>query len=315
MLSVVIPVYNEEENLVRLHDELLGVLDSLGDGYEIIYVDDGSIDSSGELLRELASKEAAIKVVTFRRNFGQTAAIMAGIEYASGDVIATMDADQQNDPADIPKLLDRLDEGYDLVAGWRTDRKDKRFSRVLTSRVANWLISRISGIDLHDYGCTLKVYRCETIKRVRLYGEMHRFIPIYVSWQGGRVAEMPVSHRPRLAGQSKYGLERVIKVMLDLIVVQFLGRYETKPIYVFGGFGLLSMALAVVAGLQAVYYKLMGLKDFVETPLPLIAVMAMITGVMSILMGLLAEILVRTYYEAQQKNPYDVRETLNIDRH
>ena len=315
MLSVVIPVYNEEENLVRLHDELLGVLDSLGDGYEIIYVDDGSIDSSGELLRELASKEAAVKVVTFRRNFGQTAAIMAGIDYASGDVIATMDADQQNDPADIPKLLGKLDEGYDLVAGWRTDRKDKRFSRVLTSRVANWLISRTSGIDLHDYGCTLKVYRRETIKRVRLYGEMHRFIPIYVSWQGGRVAEMPVSHRPRLAGQSKYGLERVMKVMLDLIVVQFLGRYETKPIYVFGGFGLLSMALAVVAGLQAVYYKLMGLKDFVETPLPLIAVMAMITGVMSILMGLLAEILVRTYYEAQQKNPYDVRETLNIDQH
>ena len=315
MTSVVIPVYNEEENLVRLHDELLGVLNSLADRYEVIYVDDGSIDSSGELLRELASKEAAVKVVTFRSNFGQTAAIMAGIDYASGDVVATMDADQQNDPADIPKLLGKLDEGYDLVAGWRTDRKDKRFSRVLTSRVANWVISRASGIDLHDYGCTLKVYRRDTIKRVRLYGEMHRFIPIYVSWQGGRVTEMPVSHRPRLAGQSKYGLERVMKVMLDLIVVQFLGRYETKPIYVFGGFGLLSMALAVVAGLQAVYYKLMGLKDFVEIPLPLIAVMAMITGVMSILMGLLAEILVRTYYEAQQKNPYDVRETLNTDQH
>ncbi len=315
MISVVIPVYNEEENLVRLHDELLGVLRSLGERYEIIYVDDGSSDSSGELLRELASQEAAIKVVTFRRNFGQTAAMMAGIDYAAGDVIATMDADQQNDPADIPKLLGKLGEGYDLVAGWRTDRKDKRFSRVLTSRVANWLISRTSGIDLHDYGCTLKVYRRDTIKRIRLYGEMHRFIPIYVSWQGGRVAEVPVSHRPRLAGQSKYGLERVMKVMLDLIVVQFLGRYETKPIYVFGGFGLLSMALAVVAGLQALYYKVMGLKDFVETPLPLIAVMAMITGVMSILMGLLAEILVRTYYEAQQKNPYDVRETLNIDQH
>ncbi len=312
MLSVVIPVYNEAENLLPLCSDVTDALLGLRGPFEILFVDDGSTDGSAELLRELARKEETIKVVALQRNFGQTAAMMAGIHHARGDVIVVMDGDGQNDPADIPALLDKLAEGYDVVSGWRRDRKDA-WLRVFLSRVANALISRVSGLRLHDYGCSLKAYRRKAIESVRLYGEMHRFIPIYASWWGARVTEMPVNHRPRLGGRSKYGLERIVKVFLDLLVVQFLGRYETKPIYVFGGFGLVCWGISLLSGCYAVYRKIFDDTSFILTPLPLLSVMAFITGVLSILMGFLAELLVRTYYESQQRVPYAVRYALNVD--
>ncbi len=312
MLSVVIPVYNEAENLVPLCADVTEALLGLRGPFEILFVDDGSTDGSAELLRELARKEEAIKVVALRRNFGQTAALMAGIDHARGDVIVVMDGDQQNDPADIPALLDKLAEGFDVVSGWRRDRHDG-WLRVFLSRVANALISRVSGLRLHDYGCSLKAYRRSAIESVRLYGEMHRFIPIYASWWGAKVTEIPVNHRPRVQGRSKYGFERIVKVFLDLLVVQFLGRYETKPIYVFGGFGLICWGISLLSGAYAVYRKLFDDTSFILTPLPLLSVMAFITGVLSILMGFLAELLVRTYYESQQRTPYAVRYALNVD--
>ena len=313
-LSVVVPIYNEERNILPLFEELSDVLLGMREPFEVIFVDDGSSDGSVEILEELASKEDSIKLVCLRRNFGQTAAMMAGIDHASGAVIVPMDGDRQNDPADIPRLLDRLAEGYDVVSGWRRERQDKRFSRVLVSRVANAIISATTGVRLHDYGCSLKAYRREVMEGVRLYGEMHRFIPIYASWQGARVTELPVQHRPRTEGRSKYGLERIVKVILDLLVVQFLGRYETKPIYVFGGFGLASFAIAGVSAAYATYLKLAGIATYIQTPLPLIAVTSVLCGFMSILMGFLAELLVRTYYESQRKTPYRVRRTVNLPK-
>jgi glycosyltransferase involved in cell wall biosynthesis len=307
MLSVVIPVYNEAGSLLGLFEEVTDALLGLPAPYEILFVDDGSTDASPRILEELAAKDEAVKVLTFRRNFGQTAAMMAGIDHARGEVIVVLDGDGQNDPADIPRLLDRLAQGYDVVSGWRRERKDAPLRRVLPSRVANWLISRTTGVRLHDYGCSLKAYRRDVIRSVRLYGEMHRFAPIYASWQGARVTELPVNHRPREHGRSKYGLERVGKVLLDLLVVQFLGRYETRPMYVFGGFGFVSWGISLASGLYAVWRKLFDATSFIQTPLPLLSVMAFITGVLSILMGLLAELLVRTYYESQQRRPYALR--------
>ncbi len=312
-LSVVVPVYEEAETLVPLFEEVTDALLGLPDPWEIVFVDDGSSDETPRILDELAGKADNIRVVTLRRNFGQTAALMAGIDHASGEVIVVMDGDGQNDPADIPALLDKLAQGYDVVSGWRRERKDEALRRVLPSRVANRVISAISGLRLHDYGCSLKAYRREIIRPIRLYGEMHRFIPIYARWQGARVAEIPVHHRPRTSGRSKYGLERVFKVLLDLMVVQFLGRYETKPIYVFGGFGLACWGVSLLAAGYAFYRKLFEATDFILTPLPLLSVMAFMTGVTSILMGFLAELLVRTYYESQQKPPYAIRHTRNLD--
>jgi len=311
MLSIVIPVYNEAGSLVPLYEEVTDALLGLAEPFEILFVDDGSTDASPEILRELASKEDTIKVVRFRRNFGQTAALMAGIDHASGDVIVAMDGDGQNDPADIPRLLDKLAEGYDVVSGWRRERRDSR-ARVWLSRAANWVISRSSGVKLHDYGCSLKAYRREVIESVRLYGEMHRFIPIYVSWHGARVAEIPVNHRPRAHGSSNYGVERIAKVILDLMVVHFLGRYETRPMYVFGGFGLVSWGLSLASAAWAFYRKFADGTSFIQTPLPLLSVMAFITGVLSMLMGLLAELLVRTYYESQSKRPYAIAQLRNF---
>jgi glycosyltransferase involved in cell wall biosynthesis len=253
-------------------------------------------------------------VIHFRRNFGQTTAIMAGIDYSSGDVLIPMDGDLQNDPQDIPKLLAKLQEGFEVCSGWREDRKDHALKRNLPSRIANWLISKISGVHLHDYGCSLKAYRREVIKGVKLYGEMHRFIPIYATWQGARVAEIPVTHHPRIHGESKYGLERTFKVILDLIVVKFLAQYAQKPIYVFGTFGLVSLFVAFIAAAASLYYKIFGHKSFIETPLPLIFVMASITGIMCILMGLLAEIIMRTYYESQGKSVYLIDECCNLEQ-
>ena len=313
MLSIVIPVYNEQDNVFPLYERVNAALLQIGEDYEVIIVNDGSSDKTEANLQTIAAKDPHFKIINFRRNYGQTAAVMAGIDFASGDIIVGLDGDLQNDPADIPKLLAKLAEGYDVVSGWRVDRKDAAIKRNLPSRMANWLISTISGIHLHDYGCSLKAYRKEVVKGVKLYGEMHRFIPIYASWQGGKVAEIPVTHHARVHGSSKYGLERVIKVLLDLMVVKFLATYANKPIYVFGGFGLISIAVSFLSGMWALYLKLFEGVSFIQTPLPLLVVLAFITGVMSILMGLIAEIIMRTYYESQGKQVYLVKNTLNLD--
>lgn len=312
MLSITIPLYNEEKNIQPLYERIVATLEPLGKPFEIVLVNDGSGDGTEGALDALARKDPRVKVVNFRRNFGQTAAMMAGIRYASGEIIIPMDGDLQNDPADIPKLLAKLDEGYDVVSGWRKDRKDHALRRNLPSRIANTLISRISGVHLHDYGCSLKAYRKDVVKGVKLYGEMHRFIPIYASWEGGKVAEVPVTHHPRLHGASNYGVERVVKVVLDLMVVQFLARYASRPIYIFGSAGLAAIGLAFLAGLWAVYLKYFENTTFIQTPLPQLVVLLFITGGMSLLMGLLAEIIMRTYYESQGKAVYLVKSTANL---
>ncbi len=312
-LSVVIPFFNEEANVAPLFEELFSVLRELGLSFEVIAVDDGSRDGTFAALSQFAARERSLRVIRLRRNFGQTAAMSAGIEGARGAVIVPMDGDLQNDPADIGKLLAKLDspQRYDVVSGWRQDRQDKQLGRKLPSRIANWIISAISGVRLHDYGCSIKAYRREVLKGVRLYGEMHRFIPIYASWQGARVSEMVVNHRPRRAGSSHYGLGRAGKVLLDLVVVKFFASFATKPIYLFGGFGLISLLGAAGTFVWALAYKILGWKDFVETPLPLFTVLLALVGVLSLLMGLLAELVIRTYYESQNKRPYSVAEQLN----
>jgi glycosyltransferase involved in cell wall biosynthesis len=313
-LSVIIPIYNEEKNIPILLDQLSNVLIRLGKAYEIIAVNDGSRDYSLMELREQVARHQELKVIDFRRNHGQTAAIMAGIDHASGEVIVSIDADLQNDPEDIPRLLAKIAEGFDVVSGWRKDRQDAALRRNFVSRVANWLISGISGVHLHDYGCTLKAYRADVVKNVRLYGEMHRFIPIYASWVGAKVAEIPVRHLPRRYGKSNYGLERVLKVILDLIVVKFLDRYMVKPIYVFGGFGILSLLFGTLSFALMIALRAFVNISMISTPLPLATVMFLTTGVSSIFMGLLAEMLVRTYYESQQRTNYMVRELINFER-
>jgi glycosyltransferase involved in cell wall biosynthesis len=313
-LSVITPIYDEEKNIPILMDQLLEVLKRLKKSFEIIAINDGSRDGSLAELRKQAALHSELKVVDFRRNYGQTAAIMAGIDHASGDVIISIDADLQNDPHDIPGLLAKLDEGFDVVSGWRKNRQDEAFRRNFFSHVANWVISGISGVRLHDYGCTLKAYRSDVVKNVRLYGEMHRFIPIYASWMGAKVVDMPVRHYARQHGRSNYGLERIFKVILDLIVVKFLDRYMVKPIYVFGGFGILSLLFGVVSFLAMIVLKIVDNISMISTPLPLVTVMAVMTGISSILMGLLAEMLVRTYFESQQRTNYHVRERINFER-
>ena len=306
-VSVVLPIFNEEESLRPLMAGLLEVLARMGGSYEILAVDDGSTDRSPEVLRELAAAHSAIRVIRFARNFGQTAALMAGFDGSRGEIVVTLDADLQNRPEDIPVLVDKLREGYDVVSGWRVDRKDAALSRRLPSRIANWLISRISGVQLNDYGCTLKAYRREVMAGVRLYGEMHRLIPVYASWMGARVIEVPVGHRARAFGRSHYGMGRVYKVMLDLLVAKFLEVYLVKPIYVFGGLGLLSILAAFAALAWALGLKAFGGTSLIQTPLPLLAAMLFLMGCGSVLMGLLAEIMMRTYFESQDRKPYRVQ--------
>jgi len=312
-ISVTIPVFNEAANLRRLFEKLTPVLGSLHRPWEVIFVNDGSSDGSAEVLDELAASDVRVKVIHFRRNAGQTAAMMAGFEHARGEIIVPMDADLQNDPQDIPLLLAKLSEGFDVCSGWRKDRQDHPVRRKLPSRVANWLISKVSGVRLHDYGCSLKAYRRDVIKGVRLYGEMHRFIPIYASWLGAKVTEVPVRHHPRTAGASSYGLERVVKVVLDLVVVVFLDRYAQKPIYVFGGFGLLNFVVSLVAGAWALYLKFWAGISFILTPLPLLVVMSAITGVMCVLLGLVAELVTRGWHESRGKLTYIIGETRNLE--
>jgi dolichol-phosphate mannosyltransferase len=313
IISVIVPAYNEEQNVPVLCERLLAVLDGIGAPFEIILVNDGSKDGTGKVLRAAAARRREIKVIELKRNSGQTAAMMCGIDHASGDIIIPIDADLQNDPADIPALLAKIGEGYDVVSGWRKDRKDAALRRNLPSRIANKIISMVSRVHLHDYGCTLKAYRLEVLDGVRLYGEMHRLIPVYASWMGARVTEIPVRHHPREHGKSNYGLERVAKIILDLIVVKFLDRQFMKPIYVFGGFGMLCLLISGLAGFWALYLKFVEGLSLILTPLPLLAVMTFITGFMCILMGLLSEILMRTYFESQGKTSYVIRERLNFD--
>jgi len=311
-VSIFLPVYNEEPNLRPLHAKLDAALKSLGRSAEIVYVDDGSSDESLKILREIAAIDPRVRVVALRRNYGQTAAMAAGIDAARGKVLIPMDADLQNDPADIRRLLDKLDEGYDVVSGWRKNRKDKMVTRKIPSMIANRLISWIGGVPLHDYGCSLKAYRRESLQDVRLYGEMHRFIPIYASWAGARVTEIPVEHHARTMGKSKYGLSRTLKVVFDLMTIKFMASYQTKPIYVFGSFGMLAFAISLIAGLYAVFLKIFHKADFVQTPLPVLTIVMFAVGVQFLLMGLLAEMLVRTYHESQAKAIYAVRERLGF---
>ncbi|HEX6063935.1 MAG TPA: glycosyltransferase family 2 protein [Longimicrobiales bacterium] len=303
-ISVIVPVYNEALNVDDVHARLAEVLQS--DDVEFIFIDDGSTDGTADRLHALAALDSRVKVIRLRRNYGQTAALSAGIDHARGRIIVPIDGDLQNDPRDIPRLLARLNEGYDVVSGWRVQRKDPLHRR-LPSVLANRLISSISGVRLHDYGCSLKAYRKSVLRDVRLYGEMHRFVPIYASWQGARVTELPVNHYPRTRGKSNYGIERTIKVVLDLLVVKFLATYATKPIYVFGGFGLVAFLLGSIAALLMFYFKFTGQKSFIETPLPLVTVMFFLVGCLSVLLGLVAELTIRTYYESQGKRTYSVR--------
>ena len=312
-ISVFLPVYNEAPNLPPLQAKLDQALKELGRTAEIVYVDDGSSDGSLEILRELAAKDKRIRVVALRRNYGQTAAMSAGIDAAKGKVLIPMDADLQNDPADIIRLLNKLDEGFDVVSGWRKNRKDKMVTRKIPSMIANKLISWIGGVPLHDYGCSLKAYRRESLQDVKLYGEMHRFIPIYASWAGARVSEIPVEHHARTMGKSKYGLSRTLKVVFDLMTIKFMASYQTKPIYVFGSFGMLAFAISLLAGLYALFLKIFHKADFVQTPLPILAIVMFAVGIQFLLMGLLAEMLVRTYHESQAKPIYAVRERIGFD--
>jgi glycosyltransferase involved in cell wall biosynthesis len=302
-LTVVLPIYNEEESIPPLLEALVGELDSLYDSYEIIAVNDGSRDGSQEALEAAAEHYPHLRIIQFRRNAGQTAALMAGIDHASGDVIVTSDADLQNDPRDIPLMLAKLGEGYDVVSGWRQDRQDAPIRRNLVSRIANRLISRISGVRLHDYGCTLKAYRKEVLQGMRLYGEMHRFVPIYASWMGARVIEVPVRH-----------LARIFKVVLDLVVVKFFSGYLVKPIYIFGGVAAVFLLISAVAFMSMLYLKFVEGLSMIQTPLPVLSAMLFVLAVVVLLMGVLAEIMVRTYFESQGRLPYHIRSTINFDK-
>lgn len=314
-VSVFLPVYNEEPNLLPLHAKLDDALKALGRTAEIVYVDDGSTDGSLNILKDIAGLDSRVRVISLRRNYGQTAAMSAGIDAATGKVLIPMDADLQNDPADITRLLDKLDEGFDVVSGWRKNRKDKMVTRKIPSMIANRLISWIGGVPLHDYGCSLKAYRRESLQDVRLYGEMHRFIPIYASWAGARVTEIPVEHHPRTMGKSKYGLSRTIKVVFDLITIKFMASYQTKPLYLFGWAGLLTFAISLLSTLLALSMKFLAWPhhaDFVQTPLPVMAMVTLVLGVQLFLMGLLAEMLVRTYHESQAKPIYAIRQRIGF---
>ena len=312
-VSVVVPLYNEEGNLAPLIEALLPVLNKFGRDCELLIVNDGSTDRTGPLATELSKRDGRIRVIHLRGNAGQTAAMMAGFDNARGDVIVPIDGDLQNDPADIPHLVEMLDQGFDVVSGWRQVRSDDLILRKIPSWIANAIISRVSGVKLHDYGCTLKAYRRDVLSGVRLYGELHRFVPIFASWQGGRITEMVVNHRPRERGVSKYGVNRVFKVVLDLMLVRFLTKYQAKAIYVFGTVGLSFFAIALAASLYAVYLKIFNAISFILTPLPLIAAFGFMTGFMCILLGFIAELLARTYFKSQGRLPYIIHSRINFD--
>lgn len=312
-LSIVVPVYNEVENIPLLHQALITAIAPLQYPWEVILVDDGSKDESLPALEKLADADKEhVRVVALRRNFGQTAAIAAGIDHADGEIIILMDADMQNDPADIPMMVQKIEEGYDLVSGWRKHRQDTFITRTLPSNIANGLISWVTGVRLHDYGCTLKAYRREVITGYRLYGEMHRFIPVYANQVGAKMIEVPVHHHPRIHGKAKYGLERTFKVILDLFTVKFLSSYANKPIYLFGGTGgvliLASLLVLLYLFIRRIFFQI----SVFSSPLFQMSTMVLILGFQSILMGLIAELLVRTYHESTGKPTYTVKKTINL---
>lgn len=309
-ISIILPVYNEEENLGEMNAEITGVVENMDVEYEIIYIDDGSTDRSFEILSALREENQNIKIIQFRRNFGQTAGLAAGFDYASGDVIITMDSDRQNDPNDIPMLLEKINEGYDLVSGWRFDRQDAWLSRKLPSKIANGLISKITGVKLHDYGCSLKAFRKDVVENLELYGEMHRFIPAIASWMGVRIAEVKVNHRARVAGTSKYGISRTFRVVLDLVTVKFLLQYSARPIHFFGGIGLASGVTGFLIAFVMLIQKLFFNVALGDRPLLLLAVLLMFIGIQFITFGLLGELMTRTYHETQNKPIYVIRQLM-----
>jgi len=311
-LSIVLPVFNEEENIELQYNRIADAVNPLKLSYEIIFVDDGSSDRSAELLRGIARKDKKVKVVLFRRNFGQTGAMAAGVHYSKGDIIVFMDSDLQNDPGDIGKLIDKINEGYDVVSGWRVDRKDKLISRKIPSRIANRLIARVTGVPLHDLGCSLKAYRGDLLRQVKLYGEMHRFIPVHTSWIGARIAEVPVRHHARQFGESKYGIKRTFKVILDLVTVKFMSSFFTKPMHLFGGTGLVLFMLSIISGVTVVCMKLFLHMNMIRNPLLLLTVMLIILSILFLQIGILAEIMIRIYHESQNKTPFSIKETINI---
>jgi glycosyltransferase involved in cell wall biosynthesis len=313
-LSIVVPIYNEEDNILPLHERVVASLSPTGLAYELIFVDDGSSDASFARLADVAARDSHVKVIRFRRNFGQTAAMAAGFDGASGSVVIPMDGDLQNDPADIPRLLAKINEGYDVVSGWRKHRKDTFINRKLPSIIANTLISRLTGVHLHDYGCTLKAYRREVLDGINLYGEMHRFVPALASQVGAKVTELPVNHFPRLHGTSKYGISRTVRVVLDLMTVKFLLAYSTKPIQLFGKWGIYTLMAGGLSGSATVYMKFFEHMNMNRNPLLTLTAFLLFMGVQFIAMGLLGELNARTYYEAQSKPIYVVRDRLNMDR-
>ena len=311
-LSIVIPVYNEAKNLPLLNEAIHQAMKTYSKDWEVVFVDDGSKDDSLKALEEIVGADPArVRVVELRRNFGQTAALAAGIDHAQGSIIVMLDADMQNDPADIPMMLEKIDEGYDVVSGWRRERKDTFINRTLPSKIANGLISWVTGVHLHDYGCTLKAYRREVITGFRLYGEMHRFIPVYANRFGARIIEVPVQHHPRKFGKTKYGLERTIKVLLDLFTVKFLISYSSKPIYLFGGAGMAMMGVAALVLLFLFIRRVWFLVSVTQSPLFLISAITGLMGFQSVMMGLIAELLTRTYHESQGKSIYNVRNVIS----
>jgi glycosyltransferase involved in cell wall biosynthesis len=314
-LSVIIPIKDERENLVPLHDRLSAALAPLGRAYELIFVDDGSTDDSFALLSRLAAQDPCVKVVRLRRNFGQTPALQAGIDWSSGDILVTMDGDLQNDPADIPMLLERLADGYDAVLGLRANRQDNLLIRKLPSLLANWLIRKVTGVPIKDMGCTLRAMRRELAESLPLYGEMHRFVPVLAQQHGARLLQVPVRHYPRTAGRTKYTLSRTFRVLLDLITVKFLYSYLTRPMHVMGSAGLISMGLGCLSLLTALGIKFSALHtSLVRQPLFYLSVLLEVVGVQFLSLGLLGEVLTRTYFESQGKSPYAVRTTLNLQK-
>lgn len=312
LISIVIPIYNERENIEELYERLKRALSDFD--YEIVFVDDGSKDGSTEIIREIAQKDGRVKGVILKRNYGQTAALSAGFEVAKGDIIITMDGDLQNDPEDIPRLLEKIREGYDVVSGWRRNRKDPLIKRRLPSSIANWIISKITGVNLHDYGCTLKAYKREILEDLSLYGELHRFIPALASMNGAKVTEIVVKHHPRRRGKSKYGLERIPKVLLDTLLVKFLLSYRTRPLHLLGGWGLISFFAGFLIALYLSIQKLFWGIELSRRPILLLAVLLMLAGIQLISTGLLAEMLMRTYYESQGKKPYSIKEIVTWKR-
>ncbi|MCS7307909.1 MAG: glycosyltransferase family 2 protein [Aquificaceae bacterium] len=311
-LSVVIPAYNEEDNIPILYSKLKEALQKLGKDYEVIFVDDGSTDATWEKLLEISKKDESVKLIRFRKNYGQTAAMYAGFQHACGNVIVTLDADLQNDPEDIPKLIQKLEEGYDIVSGWRVNRKDAFLSRRLPSIIANKLISMITGVNLHDYGCTLKAYRSEVVKKLELYGDMHRFLPALTKRIGARVTEIPVNHHPRMYGKSKYGIGRTIRVILDIFLVKFLNEYINKPMYVFGSLGFILLSLGLLLLFYLIFIKVFLDEDIGRRPLLILSVLFTLAGIQLISTGIIAELLVRIYYRTKEDKPFVIEEKVNF---